>query len=129
MVIAIIMMIIIMIDVLSLLSCIIVMTPLNHILRKCTTGYKLSRSQENFNHRIYMDDIKLISKMKMNWTLIHAVRKYSQDIGMEYGKEKCAMLVMKSGKRHLTAGMEPPNQDKIRTIREKETYIYLDLES
>ena len=32
-------------------------------------------------------------------TLIHAVRIYNQDIGMEFGIEKCAMLVMKSGKR------------------------------
>ena len=32
---------------------------------------------------------------------------------------------MKSGKRHLTNGMELPNQDKIRTIGEKETDKYL----
>ena len=44
---------------------------------------------------------------------------------MEFGIEKCAMLVMKSGKRHLTDGMELPNQDKIRTLGEKETYKYL----
>ena len=43
-------------------------------------------------------------------TLIRTVRTYSQDIGMEFGLEKCAMLVMKSGKRHLKDGMEQPNQ-------------------
>ena len=31
---------------------------------------------------------------------------------------------MKSGKRHLTDGMELPNQDKIRTLGEKEIYKY-----
>ena len=31
---------------------------------------------------------------------------------------------MKSGKRHLTEGKEPPNQDKIRTLAENETYKY-----
>ena len=35
------------------------------------------------------------------------------------------MLVMKSGKRYLTDGMDLPNQEKIRTLREKETYKYL----
>ena len=35
------------------------------------------------------------------------------------------MLVVKSGKRHLTDGMELPNQDKIRTLAENETYKYL----
>ena len=33
-------------DVLSPLQSIIVMMPLNHIPRKCTAGYKLSRSQK-----------------------------------------------------------------------------------
>ena len=32
---------------------------------------------------------------------------------------------MKSGKRYVTDGMELPNQDKIRTLGEKETYKYL----
>ena len=43
-------------------------------------------------------------------TFIHAVRICSPDIGMEFGIEKCAILIMKSGKRHLTDGMELPNQ-------------------
>ena len=44
---------------------------------------------------------------------------------MEFGIEKCALLVMKSGKRHLTDGIELPNQDKIRTLAENKTYKYL----
>ena len=75
-----------------------------------------------------MDNIKLFTKNEKDLeTLIHAVRIYSQDIGMEFGIEKCAMLEMKSGKRHLTDGMELPNQDKIRTVVEKDTYKYLDI--
>ena len=50
---------------------------------------------------------------------------YSLDIGMEFGIENCAILVIKSSKRHLTDGMELRNQDKIRTLGEKETYKYL----
>ena len=57
----------------------------------------------------------------------HAVRIYIQDIGMEFAIGKCATLVMKSGKRHLTGGMELPNQDKIRTRAEYETCKYLDI--
>ena len=73
-----------------------------------------------------MDDIKLFAKNENELeTLIHAVRIYSQDIWMEFGIEKWAMLVMKNGKRHLTDGMELTNQDKIRTLGEKETYKYL----
>ena len=75
---------------------------------------------------MYMDDIRLFTKNKKELeTLIHAVRIYSQDIGMEFTIGKCAMLEMKSGKRHITDGMELPNEDKIRTLGEKETNKYL----
>ena len=75
---------------------------------------------------MYMNDVKLFAKNEKELeTIIHAIRIYSQDIGMESGIEKCAMLVMKSSKRHLTAGMELPNQVKIRMFGEKETYKYL----
>ena len=57
--------------------------------------------------------------------LIHTVRIYSQDIGMEFDIEKCALYVMKGGKRNQPDGIELPNQDKIRTLVENETYKYL----
>ena len=41
------------------------------------------------------------------------------------GIEKCAMPIMKSGKRHMSDGMEQPNHNRIRTVEEKETYKYL----
>ena len=49
-------------DALSRLQFIIVMMSLNHILRKCTAGYKLIISKENINHLMNMDDIKLFVK-------------------------------------------------------------------
>ena len=54
-------------------------------------------------------------------TLIPADRIYTRDTEMEFGIEKCVMLVMKSGKRHLSDGIEIPYQYKIRTLGEKET--------
>ena len=51
---------------------------------------------------MYMDDIKLFAKNeKKNWK--QAVRIYSQNIRMEFGIEKCAIL-------KITKGMELPNQ-------------------
>ena len=44
---------------------------------------------------------------------------------MVFGIEKCAMLVIKSRKRYVREGIELPNQDKIRTLGEKETYKYV----
>ena len=68
---------------------------------------------------MFMDDVKLFGKNEKELeTQIQTVRIFSQDIGMEFGIEKCAMLVMKSGIRYITEGV-------IRTLREKETYKYL----
>ena len=49
-------------DALSPLLFIIAMMPLNHILRKCTAGYKITKSQEKINHQMYTDDIKLFAE-------------------------------------------------------------------
>ena len=43
---------------------------------------------------------------------------------MEFGIEKCVLLVMKSGKHHLTDAIELQN-NKIRTLSENVTYQYL----
>ena len=67
---------------------VIAMIPLNHILKKYTAGYKLSKSQEKINHLMYMDDIKLFAKNEKELeTLIQTMRIYSEDIGMEFGIE------------------------------------------
>ena len=73
-----------------------------------------------------MDNIKLFAKNeKVLKTLIQTMRIYSQDIGMGFGIDKCSILVMNSGKRYITEGVELPDQVVIRTFREKETYKYL----
>ena len=73
-----------------------------------------------------MDDIKLFAKNETELeTLVQAVRIYSQDIGMEFGIEKCTMLIRRSRKRQMTEGIEQPNQEKSGMLEEKETYYYL----
>ena len=56
---------------------------------------------------------KLFAKSEKEFkTLIQVVTIYSQDKEMEFGIEKCAMLIIKSGKRYVTEGMEQANQEK-----------------
>ena len=73
------------------------MITVNYVLRKCTEGYKFTKSREKINHLMYMDDIKVFAKKKKKKnleTLVQTIRIYSQDIVTEFG-----MLIMKSGKR------------------------------
>ena len=110
-------------DALSPLIFVLAMMPLNHILKKYSDEHKLHKSQENINHLIYMDDIKLFTKNeKKQEILTQAVRIYSEDVGMEFGIEKCALLIMKSGKRHIMEGIKLSNQEKVKTLGEKENY-------
>ena len=44
---------------------------------------------------------------------------------MFLGIDKCPMYVMKSEKRHMTEGIELPNQDKIRKLGEMKTNKYV----
>ena len=77
---------------------------------------------------MYMDDIKVFAKNEKELEILiqnNTVRICSRDIGMEFGIQKCAMLVMKSNKRQLTDGMQLPNEDKIKTFAENKTYKYL----
>ena len=98
---------------LSPLLFVIAMMPLNHVLRKSPARYKLRKSQEKINHLMYMNDIKLFAKSKRELaTRIPTVRIYSQDVGMESSSEKCTILITKSGKRHMTEGIEIPNREK-----------------
>ena len=44
---------------------------------------------------------------------MQAVRIHWQDVGMEFGLEKCALIIMKSRKWHMNDRMKLPNQEKI----------------
>ena len=102
--------------------------PFDHKLRKGTAGYKLTRSQEQINHLMYMDDMKLFAKKEKTTGNSYTTDTiYIQDIKIGFGIERCARRVMKSGKRHLIDVMKLQSKDKIRTFGEKEKYKYLGL--
>ena len=97
------------------------MMSLKYMLKRCTDGYKLSKSQEKINHLIYRDDNKLFdknekkktkTKTKKTETRIQTVRIYSKDRGMEFGRENWAMLIMKTRKRRMTEGTTESRKNK-----------------
>ena len=62
--------------------------------------------------------------MRKDWT-VQTVRVFSEDIGMEFGIEKCAMLVMEKGKIVKSVGRELPGGKVIKSLQEGESYKYL----
>ena len=57
--------------------------------------------------------------------LVQTVRVFSEDIGIEFGIEKCAMLVMEKGKIVKSVGIELPDGKVIKSLQEGERYMYL----
>ena len=58
-------------------------------------------------------------------SLVQTVRVFSEDIGMEFGIEKCAMLVMEKGKFVKSVGIELPDGKVIKLLEEGEIYKYV----
>ena len=54
-----------------------------------------------------MDDLKLYSRNEKGLnSLVQTIRVFSEDMGMEFGIEKYAMLVIEKGKIVKSVGME-----------------------
>ena len=66
-----------------------------------------------------------LAKWKELETPKQTMKIYSLNIVMEFGIEKCAVLIMRSGKRKIMEGIELPNQEKNRKLGEKATYKYM----
>ena len=105
---------------------VLALIPLSLILRKTKAAYEFSASKEKINHLLFMDDLKLYSRSeKVLESLVQTVHVFSEDIGMECGIEKCAMLVMEKGKIVKSVGRELPNGRVIKSLQEDKSYKYL----
>ena len=77
---------------------VMVMAPLSMILKGESKGYKLCNTGKLVNHLLFMDDLRLYASSQRELdSLVKVVESYSRDIGMEFGMDKCAVLVMKDG--------------------------------
>ena len=73
-----------------------------------------------------MDDLKLYSRNEKELdSLVLTIHIFSEDIGMEFGIEKCAMLVTEKGKIVKSVGIELPDSNVIKSLQEGESYKYL----
>ena len=56
---------------------------------------------------------------------VQTVRVFRKDVGMEFGIEKCAVLVMDKGKIVKSVGIQLPDGNVINSLQEGESYKYL----
>ena len=64
-----------------------------------------------------MDNLKLYAKSERELdSLIQTVRIFSDDVGMVFGLDKCAVLVLKRGRMVRTEGIELPDGKRMREV-------------
>ena len=113
-------------DSLSPLVFVLALIPLSLILRKAKAAYEFSESKAKINNLLFMDDLKLHSRREKGLdSLVQTIRVCIEDIGIEFGIEKCAMLVMGKGKIVKSVGIELPDGKVIKSLQEGESCKFL----
>jgi hypothetical protein len=113
-------------DALSPLLFIMAMIPISTILRRMKKGYEMDKGKDMITHLLYMDDLKLYAKHEEAMTsIINTVRIVSEDIGMTFGLDKCAKVVMKRGKLVTGGDLVMSDGERIKEVEEGVGYKYL----
>ncbi|KAL0852393.1 hypothetical protein ABMA28_000587 [Loxostege sticticalis] len=111
-------------DSLSPLWFCLALNPLSYLLNQTRNGYKLTHNA-TISHLLYMDDIKLYGKSSTDMeNLLNITAKFSKDIQMTFGLDKCKTLHIHKGK--FLSGDYSINDDiNITAMDINDTYKYL----
>jgi len=113
-------------DALSPLLFVMAMIPISSVLNRMKKGYLMEKEQPLISHLMYMDDIKLYAKnVEGMKSMANTLKTISEDIGMEFGLDKCAKMSIKHGKV-IEGGHLPLFDGKaIRELDVEQGYKYL----
>ena len=94
------------------------------------TGYNIHKRNDKdkfiVNHLFYMDDLKLYNSRQEDLKRqIRTVHRFSNDIGMEFGLDKCAKISIIKGKHQPTDDIEIDHNKHIKELDRDEQYKYL----
>ena len=111
-------------DSLSPLLFCISLIPLTLELKNSGYGYKIG--EDKFSHLFYMDDLKLYGKDDNEIEgLLKIVKGFSDDIGMEFGLDKCAKVTFKRGKLTKKDNIVLDEGTVIKDLEQEGVYKYL----
>ena len=119
-------------DSLSPLLFVVAMIPMSMLLKREKMGYRLggqtgqgTETGCRINHLLFMDDLKIYGA---NWeeakNLTEIVQKFSADIGMEFGLDKCAVLELRGGVKVRADRINLPDGKAIEEVGD-DGYKYL----
>ena len=103
-------------DSLSPLLFVLAMVPLTMLLKRETIGYRFGSGQQMIHHLLFMDDLKLYGRSEEELEkLVDVVDMFSRDIGMEFGLDKCDVLILKQGSKVHCEGISLPDGQELCT--------------
>ena len=89
------------------------------MLRQTKASYELKKGGKKINYLLFMDDLKLFAKNEDQIdSLVNTVKKFSEDIKMEFGLPKCGVLIMKRKKAVKSEGISMPDEKMMKNIEE-----------
>lgn len=113
-------------DALSPLLFCMALFPLSELLSKSGTGYQIKKNDEKLHHLLFVDDLKLIANSDIELLeQIHLVTKFSEDINMKFGIDKCAKITIRKGRMITTSNIKLDNSEEIKQLEGGESYKYL----
>ena len=119
-------------DSISPLIFVLAINPLSALINGLQNGYRINSRNEKkpkiISHLFYMDDLKLYSSNREETIKqIEIVKRFSNDICMEFGLDKCAFVLLKKGRRIESENIEIEG-DIIKELEQERTYKYLGIE-
>ena len=117
-------------DCLSLVLFVLCVNPLSHLLKE-TKGYMTGDpSQRNLStHLLFVDDLKTFAK---NETLalkqLDIITTFTNDIGMQFGADKCAYLNVERGQRIQLNKKIVMNGLELSELEDGDSYKYLGMD-
>ena len=86
------------------------------LLRKAKAEYEFQSTK--VNHLSYMGYLKVYAKN------INMAKIYSNDVGMEFVLDKCAIIKVKRGKLESTKAIKLPNDKKIQPMETIAIWVF-----
>ena len=100
------------------------LAPLSLMLNDSKLGYEIKN--QKINHLFYMDDLKLYAGNDEELEkLLKIVKEFSDDIGMEFGLDKCAKATFIRGRLTKSQNIQLDRKTEIKDLEQEETYKYL----
>ena len=115
-------------DSLSPLLFCLALTPLSTLLNETGYGYK-TKAGNKVNHPLYIDDLKTFPKNDNKQTgILNTVKKFIDDINMDFGLEKCAKATFIKGKLTTWQSVQLDINTTIKNLESGQAYKYLGID-